>query len=153
MFKKNNSFMIQAIKEANKSKVKGDWPVGCVIIIDGKIVATGRNKVYSQSNKILHAEIDAMLKIPELLSRRGKDATMYVTYEPCPMCLGAIILNHIKKVVCGTNVDKSGAFGMIESLPSRFNEDKYLFKFETGFMESECRDVFMAGDPVKKLKL
>ena len=146
-------FMEQAIKEAKKAKESGDWAVGCVVVLDNKIIAKGRNHVYSLRNKIFHAEIDALCKVSDILVTRGKDATMYITYEPCPMCLGAIILNHIGRVVCGPNVDKSGGLEMTKYLPARFSEAKYCFDLVQNFMEKECREVFVSGDPVKKLHL
>ena len=145
--------MSEAIKEAELARDSGDWPVGCVIVIDNRIVSRGRNRVYSSENKILHAEIDAIFKVSNLLVDRGQDVTMYITYEPCPMCFGAIILNHVGRVVCGSNIDKSGALEMMDYLPSRFSEQRYKFDLVKNFMEEECRRVFMSGEPAKKLKL
>lgn len=150
---KDRYFMIEAIKEAKISQNEGDWPVGCVIVLDGKIIAKGRNKVYSTNNKILHAEIDAIFKASSILAHSGQKATMYITYEPCPMCFGAIILNHIGRIVCGSNIDKSGALEMIKHLPVRFSDQRYKFQLVRNFMEEECRGVFVSGEPAKKLGL
>lgn len=146
-------FMLEAIAEAEKAQKRGDWPIGCIIVLDNKIVARGSNRVYSGKSKILHAEIDAISKIAALLAERGREATMYITYDPCPMCFGAIILNHIGKVVCGSNIDKSGALEMSTALPERFSEKKYKFELVKDFMREECQAVFMQGVPSKKLNL
>ena len=79
-------FMKEALKEAEKALETGNWPVGCVIVLDGEIIARGYNQVYSADNKIKHAEIDALDKVAGLLAKRGNEATLFITYEPCPMC-------------------------------------------------------------------
>ena len=141
-------FMREALKEAEKALETGNWPVGAVIVLDGKIISRGHNKVYSTNNKIMHAEIDAIEKVANLLSSQGCNATLYVTYEPCPLCLGAILLNHFNRVVCGPDLDGSGSKCMIESLPERFRNKKYNFEFDSGVLSAECETLFLQGRPV-----
>lgn len=144
-------FMQEAIQEAKISLDSGDWPIGCVIVIDGEIVARGRNQVYSETNKIFHAEVSAISKIPHILAKEGHKATMYVTYEPCPMCIGAALLNHIDTIVCGPDLDGSGATKIIPYLPSRFQNEKYSLKIESGILRDECAEIFRKGQPsIKK---
>ncbi len=152
--KPNDDFyMKEALDEAMKALESGNWPIGCVIVIDSKIVSRGYNKVYSSNNKINHAEIIAMNEISELLTKRGSEATLYATYEPCPMCLGAILLNHIKRVVYGTNIDESGGMCLQHHLPKRFKTDKYKIEVVPGVMAKECEDLFLQGEPIKNLDL
>lgn len=140
--------MKEALKEAEKALETGNWPVGCVIVLDNKIISRGHNKVYSSKNKINHAEIDAIKKVADLLSARGREATLYVTYEPCPLCLGAILLNHFRRVVCGPDLDGSGSSCMISNLPERFNNEKYKFELVSGVLSEECETLFLQGRPV-----
>ncbi|PIR62288.1 MAG: tRNA-specific adenosine deaminase [Candidatus Pacebacteria bacterium CG10_big_fil_rev_8_21_14_0_10_42_12] len=143
----DNEFMKEALLEAKKSLDAGDWAVGCVIVIDNKVVARGRNRVYSTGNKLAHAEVEAMNSIAELLASRGEDATLYVTLEPCPMCMGAILLTHFKRVVCGVDANGSGSFSIIRSgsLPTFFTKSKYQFEIDQSVMVDECSSLFLTG--------
>ncbi|MBP7875711.1 nucleoside deaminase [Candidatus Woesebacteria bacterium] len=143
----DEEFMKEALVEARKSLEAGDWAIGCVIVIDNQIVARGRNRVYSNKNKIAHAEIEAMSLIAELLGNRGEDATLYVTLEPCPMCMGAILLNHFKRVVCGVDANGSGSFSIIrnEHLPEFFTKEKYKFEIDQSVLIDECHNLFVSG--------
>ncbi len=143
--------MSEALNEAMKALETKNWPVGCVIVLDGKVVSRGYNQVYSSTNKIMHAEIMAMMKIASLLSEYGNKADLYVTYEPCPMCFGAALLNHFRRIVYGTDIDGSGGLNLRDHLNYRFKEDKYKIDITSGVLESKCREVFLQGDPVKKL--
>lgn len=147
---KDQLYMREALAEAQKALSSGNWPVGCVIVFNEKIVARGYNQVYSSSSKINHAEILAMNLIGDFLSEYGQECTLYVTYEPCPMCLGAILLNHFKRVVYGIDVDGSGALSLREYLPERFQTSKYAMEITGGILEEECKELFFRGDPVKR---
>ena len=93
-------FMDEAIKEAQKAYKKNEVPIGAVIVLDGKIIARGRNCRERKQNAIKHAEIIAIEKAcKKLKSWRLENAEMYVTLEPCPMCAGAIANARIRKVV------------------------------------------------------
>lgn len=151
--KSDEFYMRIAIDEAIKALETGNWPIGCVIVLNNQVVSTGYNQVYSSDNKLNHAEIIAMNKIAKMLGEKGNQATIYATYEPCPMCLGAILLNHIGRVVYGTNIDGSGGMCLREHLPKRFNGEKYNFEISQGVLLRECEDVFLQGEPIKNLKL
>jgi tRNA(adenine34) deaminase len=153
MLLEDEKLMREAIVEAEKALETKNWPVGCVVTIDGEIVSRGYNQVYSKNNKILHAEIVAIQKIANLLADKGHKATMYVTYQPCPMCLGAILLNHIGRVVYGPDPDESGGLRLTNYLSKRFDHPKYKFQQTTGILMKECEDIFLQGMPVQKLKI
>lgn len=142
-------FMKEALKEAEKALETGNWPVGCVIVLDDEIISRSYNKVYSKNNKICHAEIDAIEKVADILAERGHEATLYVTYEPCPMCHGAILLNHFKRVVYGPDLDGTGSMKIRPHLPDRYQEAKYQFEAVPGKLNEECEDLFLQGRPVR----
>jgi len=99
----DGKFLNEALKEAKKAYKKGEIPVGCVIVYDGSIVARGHNLRESKQNSLMHAEIMAVDRACKYFnSWRLDDCIMYVTLEPCMMCMGAIIESRIKKVVYGT---------------------------------------------------
>ena len=94
-------FMWQAIKEAKKAAKKGEWPVGCVIEYEGKIISSGHNLSNLSSYKLAHAEIIALRKADKILRNNYHKATLYTTFQPCPMCFGAAIVYKIRRIVAG----------------------------------------------------
>lgn len=144
-------YMKEALKEAVISLDKGDWPIGCVIVLNDEIIARAHNQVYSTDDKLAHAEMLALRQAQEILKNNNSKATLYTTYEPCPMCFGASILSRIKRVVCGVDLDNSGAMYFREKLPLLFKQDKFNVDFTTGILADECYNIFIKGQPSKKL--
>jgi len=96
-------FLEEAIKEARKGLHEGGIPIGCVLVIDEKIVGRGHNRRVQNSSAILHAEMDCIENAGRLKASDYKRATIYSTLSPCDMCSGAILLYGIKRVVIGEN--------------------------------------------------
>ncbi len=95
-------FMSLALKQAEKAKRKGEVPIGCVIVQNDKVISSGYNLRESKKNAVFHAEIIAIMKAcKKLKSWRLDDCEMYVTLEPCQMCMGACKNARIKKVYAG----------------------------------------------------
>lgn len=95
--------LLMAFEEAKKAYELNETPVGCVIFKEDEIVGCGYNKKESESNAILHAEMIAIDEACKFLnSWRLDDCIMYVTLEPCMMCMGAIVESRIKTVYYGT---------------------------------------------------
>ncbi len=144
-------YMKEALKEARKALQEGNWPIGCVIVLNNNVIARAHNQVYSKKDKLAHAEISAIKQATALLRENKGKAVLYTTYEPCPMCFGACILSRIKKVVCGIDLDNSGAMYFKENLPLLFKQDKFSVDFTTGVLAEECHETFIKGEPTKKL--
>lgn len=130
-------FMKEALKEAKKAYQKDEIPVGAVIVRDGKIIAKAHNLKETKQNPISHAEILVIQKACKKLATWHLDnCVMYVTLEPCTMCMGAMILARLKKVYIGTKDLKTGACGSFIDL------NKYKFnhkvEIETGILEEDC---------------
>ena len=135
-----NKYMRAAINEALKCTREGEVPVGAVIVKDGEIIATGRNRRETDKNALCHAEIEAIDKTCKKLGGwRLSDCDLYVTLEPCPMCAGAIINSRIKTVYFGADDSKAGSFGSVAD----FNRINYNHKPEVlpGIMEKECSQI------------
>jgi tRNA(adenine34) deaminase len=110
-------WMQRAIAEAAKAQGKDEVPIGCVIVRDGTIIARGHNLRESNQDPAAHAELIAIRKAARKLgSWRLLDTTLYVTLEPCLMCMGAIILARIPTVVFGCHDPKGGAAGSLYDL-------------------------------------
>ena len=132
-----NEFMRAAINEAMKSAAEGEVPVGAVVVKDGEIISTGRNRRETEKNALYHAELEAIDKACRALGGwRLWQCDLYVTLEPCPMCAGAIINARIKTVYFGAYDKKAGSFGSAAD----FNALPYNHKPEiiSGIMEQEC---------------
>ena len=104
--------MRAALAEARIAAAEGEVPVGAVVVVDGEIIATGHNRSICDSDPSAHAEIIA-LRAAALAQNnyRLPNATLFVTLEPCIMCVGAIVQARIGRVVFGAYDDKAGALG------------------------------------------
>jgi tRNA(adenine34) deaminase len=105
-------WMGEALKEAEKAFRKGEVPIGAVIVRDGRILGRGFNKVESRSRATAHAEMVAIESASRALGDWRLDGgTVYVTVEPCYMCVGAFFLARLSRVVYGARQPRSGACG------------------------------------------
>lgn len=138
--KEIEKFMKKALKLAEKSASEGEVPVGAVIVEDGKIIATGRNKREKKNNSLHHAEIEAINRACKKLGQwRLLDCDIYVTLEPCPMCAGAIINSRIRKVYFGAKDPKAGACGSVVDLfKLGFNHKPELI---SSVLEEDCSEI------------
>lgn len=117
------NFLDEALKEAEKAAAIGEVPVGAVLVKDGVIIARAFNVREKIESPISHAEIHALIAGSQSLgSWRLIDCDLYVTLEPCPMCLGAMVQARIRKCVYGAQDPKGGAL----SLGYRLHEDTRL---------------------------
>src|SRR4051812_43699325 len=102
--------MVQAIAEADKAGALGEVPVGCVIVVDGRIVGRGGNRRESAADPTAHAEILAIREAARSVGGwRLVGSTLYVTQEPCPMCAGALVNARVERLVFGCDNPKAGA--------------------------------------------
>lgn len=136
--------MRAALAEAEKAAGEGEIPVGAVIVVNGEIIATGRNCSVATSDPSAHAEIVALRAAGSGLGNyRLPDATLYVTLEPCVMCTGAIVQARLKRVVFGAYDEKAGALGSVEDL-SDSPALNHRFEINGGLLADECSDILRA---------
>lgn len=113
----DEKFMQAALEQARRAADIREVPIGCVIVRNGRIIATGYNRRNTDKNVLAHAEMTA---IREACRKEGdwrlEDCTLYVTLEPCPMCAGAIVQARIPRVVIGTQNAKAGCAGSVMNL-------------------------------------
>jgi tRNA(adenine34) deaminase len=146
----DNYFMTLAISAAKESFEEGNWPIGCVIVLDGVVIAKGINKIYSTKNRLAHAEVDALQQAQHLIFDRPGEAVLYTTFEPCPMCFGACINSRLKKVVYGADFNGSGAVHLKDHLLDYYKTLEFKTEFIGGVLKEECKEVYMLGEPTKK---
>ena len=131
--------MQQAILLAKEAAVKGDVPVGALVVDNsGNVVGQGANLREQENDPTAHAEIVAIRNAAKKLGNyRLDDLTMVVTLEPCGMCAGAIAQSRIKRLVFGSFDEKYGAVGSAWDL---LRDSRAIYKPEvlSGVLENEC---------------
>ena len=140
----DEKWMQCAIIEANIAKYKGEVPVGSIIVQNNQIIAKAHNCPISKNDPTAHAEIEVLRKAgKKLLNYRLPKTTLYVTLEPCTMCLGAMIHARIERVVFGASDPKSGVFGSTIdlSLESIFN---HQISVSRGVLEYDCKNILQS---------
>ena len=104
------SFMDLALKAAETARISGEVPIGCVIVLNHKVIATAGNRTLTDRDPTAHAEILAIREATKLVGReRLVGCDLYVTLEPCTMCAGAISLARIRRLYYGAADPKGGA--------------------------------------------
>ena len=133
--------MHEALALAKLAAASGEVPVGAVVVLNGEIVGRGHNQPISSVDPTAHAEIVALRDAAKRVGNyRLTGATLYVTVEPCLMCVGALVHARIGTVVFGTPESKAGA---LEST-HRAHEHPALnhrLTVLSGVLASECRDL------------
>lgn len=132
------SFMREAIKEAQKAVKQKEVPIGAVVVLDGEIIGRGHNLREQSQDATTHAEMQAIKEACQTAgSWRLEKAQLFVTLEPCPMCSGAILLSRIEEVYYGAADPKAGTAGTFMNLlqDERFNHQAQV---EQGILAEEC---------------
>ena len=131
-------FLQAAIAEARAAEAEGEVPVGAVIVRDGQIIATGRNRVITDHDPTAHAEIVALRAAGLALGNyRLEGCDLYCTLEPCAMCAGAILHARIRRLVYAASDPKAGACGSVLGV---MNHPQLNHRVEVvaGLLADEC---------------
>jgi len=144
-----------ALREAKKAADRGEVPIGAIAVRDDTVLGRGFNFREGRRDPVAHAEIIAIRRAARKeVSWRLSGATLYITLEPCIMCMGAILLARIDRVVFGCHDPKGGAAGSLYDL----SDDKRLnhrVELTSGVREAECAAIlsdFFAGLRKQKKK-
>jgi tRNA(adenine34) deaminase len=141
---RDEQWMKIAIDEAHLAMDKNEVPVGAVLIKNNKLIAKAHNRPIINSDPTAHAEIEVLRKAGEILHNyRLPKTTLYVTLEPCAMCLGAMIHARIERLVFGASDPKSGVCGSTIDLSSEsiFN---HQISVGGGVLDHECKDILQS---------
>ena len=132
------TYMQTAIAEAQLARAKGEVPIGAVIVHEGQIIGRGHNLRETSNDPTSHAEMVAIRQAAEAIGHwRLLETTLYVTLEPCVMCMGAIILARIPRLVYACRDPRAGAVGSIYDFSS---DERFNHKVEVveGVLGEEC---------------
>ncbi len=134
-------FMREALKEALKAQKRDEVPIGAVAVKEETIIARAHNLRESKQDPLGHAEIYLISKLSKKLKRwRLNDVTVYVTLEPCLMCMGALLQARVGRLVFASMDPKAGACGSLFDL----SQDKRLnhrMEVKSGVLEKECSEI------------
>jgi len=140
--KTDEHFMRAALREAGRAAARGEVPVGAVVVRDGRLVARGSNRPVSASDPTAHAEIVALRRAARKAGNyRLPDCDLYVTVEPCPMCLGAVVHSRVRRLVYGAADVKSGAVRSMMRFP--FARTNHRPQVAGGVLAEDCRRVLV----------
>ena len=140
----DEEFMRAALALADEARERGEVPVGAVLVMDGEILGRGYNQPVSRNDPTAHAEVVALREAGRQSGNyRLPGSTMYVTIEPCQMCVGAMVHARVARVVYGTPEPKAGA---IESAMRAHEHPSLNHRLAAtgGVLETDCRDVIQA---------
>ena len=132
-------WMQQAYEQAASAALIGEIPVGAIIVSNNQIIGAGFNAPISLNDPTAHAETQAIRQACQVLEnyRLPDDATLYVTLEPCTMCVGALIHSRIKRVVFGAVEPKAGSLVSARQL-LQSGYYNHTFEFEQGCLQEQC---------------
>lgn len=140
----DEKWMALALEQAREAEMSGDVPVGAVIVSGDSLIASGRNRTIFDCDPTAHAEIVAIRQAAQVLgNHRLAGTTLYVTLEPCAMCIGAIVQARIEEVVFGTPDHRWGCLGSRIDLgaPELFN---HAFQVRKGVLAEDCQNILQA---------
>jgi len=137
----DEAYMKMALEEAEKAGARGEVPVGAILLKGNQVLAKDHNRCIELSDPTAHAEILVLRKGGEILRNYRLNGTvMYVTAEPCPMCVSAMVHGRVSKLIFGSVEPK---FGAVESKFRLLNDEglNHKVKVERGVLEKECGDI------------
>lgn len=143
-------YMRLALEEARVATAAAEVPVGAILVVDGAVVARAHNRREAWQDPTAHAELIAIREAAlHLRSWRLTGSTLYVTMEPCAMCIGAAILARVERVVFGVRDAKAGACGSLLNIPEERGLN-HRIDVVGGMLEEESRELLQ--DFFKRLR-
>jgi tRNA(adenine34) deaminase len=134
---KDERYMAEALKEAQKAFDRDEVPVGCVIVHKDIIIARAHNQIKLLKDPTAHAEMIALTQAADHLeNERLLGTSVYVTVEPCAMCAGAMILARVNQLICGAPDPKSGACGSVLNV-ARTKRLNHRIKLKKNILKEE----------------
>jgi tRNA(adenine34) deaminase len=137
----DEKWMNLALEQAVKAEKEGEVPVGAILVKDGLVVARAHNQPISTNDPTAHAEIQLLRAAGEELNNyRLNGTSLYVTLEPCAMCLGAMMHARVERIVYGAHDPKTGVCGSSENLIDA-NCFNHKIDLVSGVLENECKQL------------
>lgn len=141
-------FMREALAEADAAGQAGELPIGAVLVLDGEVIARGRARHNETRSQICHAELNALLAGGEKLWTGFRRAVLFTTVEPCPMCLGAVVMADVPHIVYALPDENVKSRMTLEANPY---VRRHIRSYLGGVLEAESIQIFEKYRP-KDLK-
>jgi tRNA(adenine34) deaminase len=140
----HEAFMRAALEQARRAAAAGEVPVGAVVVIDGAVAGAGFNRPIGSHDPTAHAEVEAIRAAASRVGNyRLTGSTLYVTVEPCLMCVGALVHARVGTLVFGALEPKSGA--IVSAVRAHESPGlNHAFEVVPAVLEDECREVIQA---------
>ena len=129
-----------ALKQAKESEINGEVPVGAVFVDNGEVISASGNQPIGLNDPTAHAEILALRKAAEIKGNYRLGGSLYVTLEPCIMCIGALIHARIEHLIFGAFDHRAGAAGTIYDF-SNSSDLNHKFEVLGGMLEKKCQSL------------
>ncbi len=132
-----------AMRLADEAERIGNLPIGAVIVLDSEVIAEGKNAIWvPHFDATRHAEVEALRSVPQHLWSRSRKMTCYTTLEPCLMCLSALHLHQIGRIVFGSRDPRGGAGPSFGHLPPYFEEELRVVPWIGPALPEECDELY-----------
>jgi tRNA(adenine34) deaminase len=138
-------FMREALYEAEQAGLAGELPIGAVVVIGGQIVSRGRAQHQAKQSQLRHAELGALLDGGTALWENYKNAILFTTCEPCPMCLGAAVMADVPHIIFAAHDEVVHSRQTVASNPY---VRRHIQSYYGGVLESEARALIARFNPV-----
>jgi tRNA(adenine34) deaminase len=148
----DEQYMRMALDEAEKAGQRGEVPIGAVLLKGDQVLAKNHNRCIELNDPTAHAEVLVLRRGGEILRNyRLNETVMYVTAEPCPMCVSAMVHSRLSRLVFGTLEPK---FGAVESKIKLLNNNgsNHKVKVDRGILQKECADLLKGFFKEKRIK-
>jgi tRNA(adenine34) deaminase len=132
-------FMREALAESEAAGAAGELPIGSVIVLDGKIISRGRARHREHQNQIRHAELNALLDAGEKLWVDYQRAILFTSVEPCPMCLGAVVMADIPHIIFAIHDNNVQSKFSVEN---NSYIQRHIKSYHGGVLEAEAKRIF-----------
>lgn len=139
-----SDYMLMALNQARKAKRQNEVPIGCVIIHNKTVIAKTYNQCEAEQSPLAHAEISAIHAATEYLGNwRLNECEMFITLEPCPMCLGAILQSRISKIHIGCYDHKRYEDSFFKTLKNKtqISDNNHNLLVEGPILEHDCSQI------------
>lgn len=148
---KNLIFLREAIQLAIKAERRGNLPIGAVIVLDGQIVARGKNAIWKPRLDLTrHAEMEALRNLPSHLRNRCAEMALFTTLEPCLMCAGAILLHQVGRLVFGSADPFGGVGSCLHTFPPFFQQVLSQIEWTGPALPLECDPLYLRVQGLEK---
>ncbi len=138
------SFMREALAEAEAAGLAGELPIGAIVVIAGEVISRGRSRQRERRTQLAHAELEALLGGGEPLLARHDEAVLFTTVEPCPLCLGAAVMADVPHIVFALADATAGVPEAVESVPY---VRRHIESYSGGLLASESRALIARYQP------